>query len=74
MVPATAGAVELGGRRYDITTRALVMGILNRTPDSFFDQGSTWDWGAFWACADQIVQEGADLLDVGAVKAGRAPR
>ena len=31
--------VDLGGSRFDITTRSLVMGILNRTPDSFFDQG-----------------------------------
>ena len=34
--------VALGERRYDITTRALVMGILNRTPDSFFDRGATF--------------------------------
>jgi dihydropteroate synthase len=73
MVPPTARVVELGGRRYEIATRALVMGILNRTPDSFFDKGSTWDWGAFWARADRIVQEGADILDVGAVKAGPGP-
>ena len=49
------------------------MGILNRTPDSFFDKGLTWEWDAFWARADQIVSEGADLLDVGAVKAGPGP-
>ena len=66
--------LELGGRRYDLTTRALVMGILNRTPDSFFDKGATWDWDAFWRRADQIVSEGADILDVGAVKAGPGPR
>jgi dihydropteroate synthase len=65
--------LELGGRRYDLTTRALVMGILNRTPDSFFDKGATWDWDAFWRRADQIVSEGADILDVGAVKAGPGP-
>ena len=65
--------LQLGHRRYDITTRALVMGILNRTPDSFFDKGATWDWDAFWARADKIVGDGADLLDVGAVKAGPGP-
>jgi dihydropteroate synthase len=65
--------LELGGRRYDLTTRALVMGILNRTPDSFFDKGATWDWDAFWRRADEIVGEGADILDVGAVKAGPGP-
>ena len=65
--------LELGHRRYDLTTRALVMGILNRTPDSFFDKGATWGWDAFWQRADQIVSEGADILDVGAVKAGPGP-
>jgi dihydropteroate synthase len=50
-----------------------VMGIINRTPDSFFDKGATWEWDAFWARADQIVAEGADILDVGAVKAGPGP-
>jgi dihydropteroate synthase len=68
-----AAALDLGSRRYDLTHRALVMGILNRTPDSFFDQGATWGWDAFWARADQIVGEGADILDVGAVKAGPGP-
>ncbi|HMK97735.1 MAG TPA: dihydropteroate synthase, partial [Acidimicrobiales bacterium] len=48
-------------------------GILNRTPDSFFDKGATWGWDAFWARAEQLVSEGADILDVGAVKAGPGP-
>ena len=69
--PATT--LELGRRRYDLSHRALVMGILNRTPDSFFDKGATWDWDAFWARAEQIVGDGADILDVGAVKAGPGP-
>jgi dihydropteroate synthase len=59
-----------GSRRCDITTRALVMGILNRTPDSFFDRGAYWDFDAFLAKADELVAEGADFLDVGGVKAG----
>ena len=49
------------------------MGILNRTPDSFYDQGSYWDMDAFLKRADQLVEEGADLLDVGGVKAGPGP-
>jgi dihydropteroate synthase len=49
------------------------MGILNRTPDSFFDQGEYFDFGAFIAKADQLVTEGADFLDVGGVKAGPGP-
>ena len=62
--------LALGNRTYDITHRALVMGILNRTPDSFFDAGGYWDFDAFLAKADDLVGAGADLLDIGGVKAG----
>jgi len=65
--------LHLGPHRFDIRHRALVMGILNRTPDSFFDQGTYYDFDAFLAKADQLVREGADLLDVGGVKAGPGP-
>ena len=65
--------VALGTHRYDITHRALVMGILNRTPDSFFDQGGYWSFDAFLATAERLVDEGADFLDVGGVKAGPGP-
>src|SRR5215471_21018079 len=49
------------------------MGILNRTPDSFYDRGATWNFDAFLARAEQLVVDGADLLDVGGVKAGPGP-
>jgi dihydropteroate synthase len=49
------------------------MGILNRTPDSFFDRGSYFDADAFYRKAEQLVEEGADLLDIGGVKAGPGP-
>ena len=49
--------------------RCLVMGIVNRTPDSFFD-GGRMDLGASVDYAQQLVDEGADILDIGAVKAG----
>lgn len=65
--------VALGNHRFDITYRALVMGILNRTTDSFFDKGTYWDFDAFLYKADQLVVEGADFLDVGGVKAGPGP-
>jgi dihydropteroate synthase len=73
MATTTTPVLELGRHHYDVSARALVMGILNRTPDSFFDKGATWAWDAFWARAEQIVAEGADVLDVGAVKAGPGP-
>lgn len=62
--------LALGPHPYDIRYRALVMGILNRTPDSFFDQGGYWGFDAFLAKAEALVDEGADFLDVGGVKAG----
>ncbi len=65
--------LRLGGRRYDLTTRTLVMGILNRTPDSFYDQGATYALDALLHRAGRLVAEGADILDVGGVKAGPGP-
>jgi dihydropteroate synthase len=65
--------LELGARTFDITTRALVMGILNRTPDSFYDRGSYWNPDLFYQRADALVAEGADVLDIGGVKAGPGP-
>lgn len=65
--------VALGSHRFDTRYRALVMGILNRTPDSFFDQGGYYDFDAFLAKAEQLVEEGADVLDVGGVQAGPGP-
>ncbi len=49
------------------------MGILNRTTDSFYDKGSYFALDRFFARAEQLVDEGADLLDVGGVKAGPGP-
>jgi dihydropteroate synthase len=72
--PATvAPALNLGGRRYDLTHRALVMGILNRTPDSFYDRGATFDLSNLWVRAEKLVTDGADILDIGGVKAGPGP-
>lgn len=60
----------LGRHRFDVTHRAVVMGILNRTPDSFYDQGEYWEFDDFLRKAERLVEDGADLLDVGGVKAG----
>ncbi len=66
--------LELGpSYRFDITHRALVMGILNRTPDSFYDGGQYFGFDEFLAKAERLVDEGADFLDVGGVKAGPGP-
>lgn len=62
--------LDLGTTRFDVTHRAIVMGILNRTPDSFYDQGSYFQFEDFLRKAEQLVADGADFLDVGGVKAG----
>ena len=64
---------RLGDHVHDVTDRTLVMGILNRTPDSFFDAGETFTLDALLSRAEQLVAEGADVLDVGGVKAGPGP-
>ncbi len=68
--PATSIDVRLGDRDYDLTHYALVMGILNRTKDSFFAPAATFGLDDLYARAEQLVADGADLLDVGGVKAG----
>ena len=65
--------LTLGSRSYDLTTRTLVMGVLNRTPDSFFDRGAHFSLDALCRRAEHLVIEGADILDVGGVKAGPGP-
>ena len=52
------------------TDRAAVMAIVNRTPDSFFDAGRTYSDGAAVEAVHRAVAQGADLVDIGGVKAG----
>ncbi|HET6818221.1 MAG TPA: dihydropteroate synthase [Mycobacteriales bacterium] len=46
------------------------MAIVNRTPDSFYDKGATFGDEAALAAVDAAVAGGADLVDIGGVKAG----
>lgn len=46
------------------------MAIVNRTPDSFFDQGATYAPDAALRAVEQAVADGADIIDIGGVKAG----
>ncbi len=63
----------LGDREYDLTNRALVMGIVNRTPDSFYDRGATFALDVLLRRTATLVADGADLIDVGGVKAAPGP-
>ncbi|MFC0629121.1 dihydropteroate synthase [Kribbella deserti] len=46
------------------------MAIVNRTPDSFYDRGATFADTAALEAVDRAVADGADLIDIGGVKAG----
>jgi dihydropteroate synthase len=63
-----------GRRTFDFGRRVAVMAILNRTPDSFYDQGANYGFGAAVAAGERALAEGADWLDVGGVKAGPGAR
>ncbi|HEY2225746.1 dihydropteroate synthase [Actinomycetospora sp.] len=53
--------------------RALIMAIVNRTPDSFYDNGATWAPEAAQAAIEHAVAAGADVVDLGGVPASPGP-
>ena len=61
--------LQLRGRTWPPGSFA-VMAVVNRTPDSFYDQGATYEFGAALASVGRAVAAGADLVDIGGVKAG----
>lgn len=61
--------LRLGGRALD-DPAGIVMAIVNRTPDSFYDRGATYAVDAALERVAQVVEEGAAVVDVGGVKAG----
>jgi dihydropteroate synthase len=58
------------GRRTMPADRALVMAIVNRTKDSFYDRGATFADDAALRRVDDAVRDGADIIDIGGVRAG----
>jgi dihydropteroate synthase len=65
--------VTLGARTFDFAREIAVVGIVNRTPDSFYDQGSTFGLDACVAAAERLIGEGADWIDVGGAPFGPGP-
>jgi dihydropteroate synthase len=59
------GLLQLGRHRLPLGKRTLIMGILNLTPDSFSDGGKYNNLSAAVARAQQMVEEGADIIDIG---------
>ncbi|MEG3635043.1 dihydropteroate synthase [Micromonospora palythoicola] len=64
-----AGVLRLGTRRFG-PDELVVMAIVNRTPDSFFDRGATFAADSALRAVERAVDEGADVVDIGGVKAG----
>ncbi len=79
MSAATGSALHLSwrcqDRLFDLSSRTLVMGVVNVTPDSFSDGGRFLEPAAAIAHARALLAEGADLLDLGAesTRPGAAP-
>jgi dihydropteroate synthase len=67
MTSPDAAPLRLNGRALG---RHAIMAVVNRTPDSFFDKGATYGFDAALAAVDRAVAEGADIIDIGGVKAG----
>lgn len=57
--------MTIGTRKFDIKNHTYVCGILNVTPDSFSDGGKYNDIDQALFHAQEMVQEGADIIDVG---------
>jgi dihydropteroate synthase len=67
-VPREPGPLRLRNREF-APGKTLIMAIVNRTPDSFYRPGVTWDQQKALDRAHEIVAQGADILDVGGVPA-----
>jgi dihydropteroate synthase len=61
------------GFPFDFTRGVAVMGIVNRTPDSFYDDGATFVLERAVDAALQAAGDGADVIDIGGVPFGRGP-
>lgn len=57
--------MKIGGKTFDTEHRTYIMGILNVTPDSFSDGGRYNSLDAALCHAEEMIREGADILDVG---------
>jgi len=66
------GLLKLGAHSFG-PRDLLVMAIVNRTPDSFFRPGDTWEEPAAMQRVHRAVTEGADIVDIGGVPAAPGP-
>jgi dihydropteroate synthase len=57
------------GRREFADDETLMMAIVNRTPDSFYDKGATWSEDKAFERVGLVVGQGAEIVDIGGIKA-----
>ncbi|MGX6601438.1 dihydropteroate synthase [Micromonosporaceae bacterium Da 78-11] len=67
------GTRVIGGRKFDFSRRVAVMAIVNRTPDSFHDRGSTFALEKALTAVRAAAEAGADWIDVGGVPFAPGP-
>lgn len=67
---ASPAPLVLRGRTFD-AARPAVMAVINRTPDSFFSGNRHADLDSALAALEVAIDSGADLVDVGGVRAGQ---
>jgi dihydropteroate synthase len=60
--------LKLGRREFD-DDATLMMAIVNRTPDSFYDKGATWAEDKAFDRVGEVVDQGAEIVDIGGIKA-----
>lgn len=64
---------RIGARDFDFDREVAVMAVINRTPDSFYDKGSTFALDKAVSAALAAAHDGADWVDIGGVPFGRGP-
>ncbi|WP_420902303.1 dihydropteroate synthase [Rathayibacter rathayi] len=64
---------HIGGREFNFERQVAVMAVVNRTPDSFYDKGSTFALDSAIQAAVRAAESGADWVDIGGVPFGRGP-
>ncbi|WP_341241219.1 dihydropteroate synthase [uncultured Nocardioides sp.] len=57
------------GRHSFADDQTLMMAIVNRTPDSFYDKGATWTEDKAFERVATVVAQGAEIVDIGGIKA-----
>lgn len=73
MFTVTPHIHRIGRREFDFSRQVAVMAVINRTPDSFFDQGATFALERAVDASLRAAENGADWVDIGGVPFGRGP-